>query len=264
MSYLQKDKRRDVKRVPIFSVLFVLFLLLCIRFVAPGTFSRFFMQVSLPFWRGQELIVDKTSDFFSLFYFKRSLIKQIEELEARLVVAEVALNEKTLLQQENTDLKNELGIKKEKGTVVASVVLRPPQTFYDTFMLDRGSDDGVNVGDGVYAGDSVLLGKIVETSASISKAVLFSTSGEEISSVSARNNTPVNLVGLGAGNFSASVPRDVSIENGDLITYAGFSHLLVGVVGNVDASPNDSLKSILISTPVALNELKYVSIGAIK
>ena len=63
-----------------------------------------------------------------------------------------------------------------------------------------------------------------------------------------RNNVPVEIVGLGSGNFKIKVPRDVSVEKEDKIFFNN-SDDLMAIVEDVTMKPTDSFKDILAKSP---------------
>ena len=68
----------------------------------------------------------------------------------------------------------------------------------------------------------------------------------------------VTLVGVGAGNFKITIPRDVVVESGDRILSADVSSHLLAVVGEVNMSSTDSFKEVLAKTPANIFALRFV------
>jgi cell shape-determining protein MreC len=151
-----------------------------------------------------------------------------------------------------------LGRRQDSRMLVASVLAHPPQTLYDVIIIDAGLNDSVSLGSEVFLPEGPILGKVSEVFGKYAKVKLFSTAREETSAVLERGSVPVTLVGVGAGNFKLTVPRDVEVERGDRILSAGVFSRLLAVVGEVNVNSTDSFKEVLASTPTNIFALRFI------
>jgi cell shape-determining protein MreC len=166
-----------------------------------------------------------------------------------------------LLAQENEELKGVLGRKGEKETMtIAAVLAKPPQSLYDTLIIDGGTDHGFAVGDMVVAGGYIALGTIVEVSASVAKVKLYSMPGERLTVTLGAKNISIDAFGQGAGNFTAEVPRDALVVEGDLVTFPSINTKVVGQVSKTILRASDSFQSVYFRLPVNVSELRWVEV----
>ena len=137
------------------------------------------------------------------------------------------------------------------------VLARPPRTPYDTLVIEGRVPIGAIVG--MVGGP--LLGTVTDAFARESKVKLFSSSGEKTEAVLERADTPVELLGLGGGNFKIEVPREIAVEIGDRVISSGRSQNLLAVVGGVEVSPTDTFKKILAKSPINIFSIRKVIIA---
>lgn len=196
----------------------------------------------------------------SLFSFKSSLIAENEGLKNKLSDFETKLLENERLLAENAELKAMLGRTEKEKLLLANVLSKPNQSPYDTLILDVGENYKVAVGDKVFASGNTLIGEIREAGKNTSKAVLFSSPGEEYDGVIVGKNISLRLTGHGGGNFIAELPRGVSIDRGDQVVSVGNFPRLLGVVDSIFSDPRDPFQSILLKSPINMQGLRLVGI----
>ncbi|MFL2435506.1 MAG: rod shape-determining protein MreC [Verrucomicrobiales bacterium] len=123
-------------------------------------------------------------------YNKKELGVRYNKLLSDLYELRAWKSQIDLLREENIELKRSLNFvefkrKQSQKLVAARVINRPSSTWWKTFVIDRGSDDGVKLNDPVMTPVAVdkaenvegaLVGKIVNVSASQSTVVLVTDS----------------------------------------------------------------------------------------
>lgn len=240
MSYEHRSNV-NIKRTPfpLKTVLGLILILGIIYFVSPSFLPSIFTKIAAPFWGLKE----------------ESTIKTSVDLENALI---------TELQRENIELKAMLGRTGTSTPILAYIVKKPPFTAYDSFIIDAGTNNGVDTGDKVYAKGDVLLGEIVEVLGMSSKVKLYSTDGEKYNVFIADKDGAYNIqapaVGKGGGAFEATLPRDVKIKEGDIVTIPNLKVSIFGIVNKVIADPARTFSTILFSQPVNIYEQKWVFI----
>lgn len=189
-----------------------------------------------------------------------------ETLAARLKDAEQELSRTryqsilfTLLTEENDRLRAAANAVSVSGGITARVLGRPPQTHYDSLLIDRGTRDGLSSEDLVVF-EGVALGRVTSLGARSATVELFSSPGSE-HDVLLGNPPAISIArGLGGGAFELSVPQEVSVETGDTIRLPASESLVLGVVLGIMFEPNDISKVIRFSTPVSFAELDFVQV----
>lgn len=123
--------------------------------------------ITVQFQRGTAWIFDKSGDYAHVFREKEELQSENESLQSEIN----RLRDKTAdyynLKEENESLKNLYGIKEADDSlsfVKASVIGRSDTLDSSNFVIDRGSDDGISVGDAVIT-DKGFVGSVCKVSA---------------------------------------------------------------------------------------------------
>jgi cell shape-determining protein MreC len=166
-----------------------------------------------------------------------------------------------ILIQENTDLKDLLGRKSiYSKAVLASILVKPSFSPYDTLIVDIGTDAGVVVGDKVSADGNIFIGRVSEVYANSSKVILYSSPDEKVLVLVGSNNVLKEAVGIGGGNFKIELPREIDIKEGDDVVIPSISPNIFGIVEKVEYKEADSFQTVLFKSPINVLELKWVEI----
>lgn len=263
MNYRPRNDRKK-KRIFWLSGFLILAVLLIYFFSNPikNLLSGTLNFTAYPFWKAQVSAVEKS---FYLKSFLNSRIKQAEELrlaKEELLKIELKLKEFAILEEENRNLKTLLGREDFEETISALVLVRPPEVFYDVFVIDLGARDGISGGEKVFF-ENILLGYVEKVFSKTSQVKLLSSSGVETSAFIERINLPVNVFGRGGGNFEATVPQDVQVEIGDFLVIPGLPQKLLGQVEELEQRPAGAFKRILFKFPVNISEIRWVALEKI-
>ena len=164
-------------------------------------------------------------------------------------------------QTEVNKLLELLGRKQDSNTVAVAVLTHPPQTPYDTIIIDAGSSESVTLGSEVSLPEGPLLGIVSEVFRNRAKVKLFSSPGEETNAILERDNMPVTLTGRGGGNFRLLLPRDVRVEKGDKILSTNIVPHLLAVVEEISVESTDSFKEVLARSPTNIFTLRFVFVA---
>ena len=195
---------------------------------------------------------------------KAALGRENEQLRAQLASTSAALADRNALYQENLVLKAQLGRTLTERSVLAGVLMRPPEVPYDSLMLDAGASQGIAPGDLVSAGGTTVIGTIDQVYRTTSRVKLFSSPGESyqglLAASTTRPSTPVTVVGQGGGSLSAQVPTQTAVVPGDSIVLPGVGGGFIGSVSHVDEPSGSSFETLYLQLPVNMQELSFVEI----
>ncbi len=158
----------------------------------------------------------------------------------------------------------------EYETVAAEVIGRQTSEAERVISLDRGSDDGVAVGDPVVGAGGALVGQVEDVGTNFSRVLLL-------------NDSRFVVVGLVEGSRATGevwgqlerplsmlrIPSTEEIAVGESVVTAGIEleqgvrssfpkGLLVGSVVDVEQSPNQVVQTALLQPAVPLDRLEYV------
>jgi len=251
MTYLQKNSRKskiNYNRKLIFGILFFLVLLLggsqvkgVVHWVN-SPLSRLKNVITTPFQSVLAHVISKEK----IIIENKELIEENKKLKIDLLLTDI-------IQRDNDELKQivEYG-QTPTNRNVARVLNKPPFSPYDTFTIDVGKDN-VSVGEKIYIFD-IYVGNVEEVYPNSSLVRLFSSPNQTIQ-VSVALDYPTEAEGCGSGSFSASLPKDIKIQVGDIITH---QNNLIGVVESIKFIEHDAFQKIYFSYPFKLSEVNWV------
>lgn len=197
----------------------------------------------------------------SYFISKKSLQKENEDLRFQLNDSEARMTNYNTVLDENIKLKEDWRRKNEfKNTILATILAKPNKSLYDTVLIDIGEHDGIKIDSMVFADGYVPIGRVSEVNESTSKVVLFSTSGEKNEVVISGQDSFMELVGRGGGNFEMIIPRDFELVNGTEVHLPGLVPLTVAKVVTIISDPRDSVKKALLISPINIQHQKFVQV----
>ena len=236
----------------------VFVLLATSAFLMP-TFSRTIgYAVARPVWFVREGFLTSVESVKNFFIFKKSLVAQNASLATEVETLQLKENDYDLLKNENQELKNLLGRRSTETQMLARVLSKPPQSPYDTLVLDVGSTDGVVVGDKVYLSGDVILGLVTAVTPHTSLVTLFSSSSQKEELVLERTGASFEVTGAGQANLEVATPKDTDVLWGDSFVYPSLSPAVVGSVYYIDTTSQSSFKTIYIRIPGNVFAAKWV------
>jgi len=151
-----------------------------------------------------------------------------------------------ILEKENASLKSILGRKPANRSVLARVLVKPPQAPYDEIVVDVGSEEGILSGAQIFDDNGSLIGTVQSVSAHFSKAQLFSSPSAGTEAELLRVGSVLSLSGLGDGSFTVEVPRDFDIREGDVFVLPGLKSRPLASVEQIKSDPENSFKMVYL------------------
>lgn len=228
----------------------------------------FFAAIFAIWFLFKNIIVKKTNDIplaspetiYNSLMSKRALIDKIAEMQtvidsynAELIVARQAI-------EENDRLKSELNRNQKPEGTLAHVLTLPNRSFYDTFRIDAGTNQNIEVDQTVYAFNSIAIGTISNVEEKNATVLLFSAPGRDTPGTASGTDVAVTLVGRGGGEYEVRIPRDLQFEVGGLITHQSIHIGLLAQIERVDTDPRDPFQKLYAKAPVNLQALKWVMV----
>jgi len=208
---------------------------LLIRLFFPNTF----LHATTPLFNLSNSFADTSHSFFSSLGDAATCTAQNIELSNEVGALQV---ENQGLSQKVVELSKLFGkneeIRPPMEGILAEVVLRPPESPYDTLVVSQGVRAGVTRGMQVLGAGGTPLGVIADTGADFSRVVLFTASGVRTSGWVGRDSVPILLHGAGGGAFTATLARVVDVAVGDSVYVVGSSWSPVGTVARIDSDPS--------------------------
>ena len=203
---------------------FGIFLFLVFVRISKGSlYKDFYYFISKPFWPGQ---------------FQKEVILESINQEYLMKV--------NLLKKDNIRLRKILSLQESSNddNISAAVISRKTGSWWRQIILNKGSKDGVEIGN-IVIGPGGLLGRVNKTSLLTSSVTLITSPESKLGVWVDRIKTNGLLVGLG-DDFPSLIlySKDADIKVGDFVSSSPASTLLppnipIGIIQSID----DSLKS---------------------
>jgi len=229
-------------------LLFAIFLFLVFIRISKGAFYKdFYYFISKPFWPGE---------------FQKEIV--LESIDQEYLVK---LN---LLKKDNLRLRRILSLQESSinDHISAAVISRKTGSWWRQIILNKGSKDGVEIGD-IVIGPGGLLGRVKNTSLFTSSVTLITSPESKLGVWVDRNQINGLLVGLGDDYPSLILyTKDADIKVGDFVSSSPASTLLppnipIGIVQSIDET-SQSKKIAKISLFAKPHLIDWVQILKVK
>jgi len=229
------------KKIWIFLGIFLF--LVFVRISKGSIYKDFFYFISRPFWPGQ--------------FQKEVILKSINQESL------IKLN---LLKKDNIRLRKILSLQQSSNNdnISAAVISRKTGGWWRLIILNKGSKDGVEIGN-IVIGPGGLLGRVKNTSLLTSSVTLITSPESKLGVWVDRIKTNGLLVGLGDDYPSLILySKDADIKVGDFVSSSPASTLLppnipIGIVQSID-EPLKSKKTAKISLLAKPQVIDWVQI----
>lgn len=258
----------------VLSLLTVLLVALIALSISPNRdFSAVYKIVGTPFSIAQEGIKKVSTRVSSWFNYIFSYDEVQNELETlRDINSEIPLleDENDRLRLENDNLRNLIDIEPrqdEYETLAATIIAEDVTDWFNTFTIDRGSEDGVKVGNSVITPDG-LVGLVIEVGVTSSKLLTIVDEDYAFMCRVSRTNELVRVKGGSREtlNYDLEIDRLTKTSTlmvGDKIVTAKSGGvfpegLMVGTVKEVNVDKNDGTITAVLTTAVDLTLLSHV------
>jgi rod shape-determining protein MreC len=155
-------------------------------------------------------------------------------------------------------------------TTAATVIARESSEFRRLITLDKGTADGVKVGDVATARGGSLVGRVTEVGPDSSTVLLLTDTGSTVIGQLTSNAGVGEVVGQLSGELvMKQIQSNVTINPGDEVVTAGIElgggirspfpkGLLIGQVIDFDRDANDVVQTAFLQPAADLDQLEYV------
>ena len=225
--------------------IFLLFLIF-VRISKGSLYKDFYYLISKPFWPGQ---------------FQREVLTKSVEKEFLIRLKQ--------LEKDNKRLREILSLKRlsDSESISATVISRKTGSFWRQILLNKGSKDGVEVGNFV-VGPGGLLGRVDNTSLFTSSVKLLTSPESKVGVWVERIQHHGLLVGLGNDNPKVIFyNKDVDVKVGDFVLSSPASTLLppnipVGIIQSIDKelTAKKTANILLLGKPQAIDWVQILKV----
>lgn len=231
------------------------------RFVASLT-----EQISYPLYKITSIPGKWLEGFSSYFASRDQLIEENERLHAEAIVLRGKTQRLVALTAENVRLKELLSSSTvlEEKVAVAEVISVSPNPETHTLTVDRGTRDGVYVGQAVIDAYG-LVGQVATVYEHSAKVILISDARHALPVMVNRNG--VRAIAEGSGRLNRLnlryVVETADVQAGDLLVSSGLGQKFpvgypVGVVESVESRASSDFSSIIVRPSAKLDRGRYV------
>jgi len=195
--------------------------------------------------------------------------KDVAAAESRVAGLAVDAAHVKALEDENRALRAQANFLFTSGydSIGARVINRDLRHVQALLMIDRGSNDHVEVGEAVVADKGIFIGKISAISEQVATVELLT---DPRSRVAAAFNEDQRLAGVieGRGNGAAVmtyIPTSENVKKDQIIVTSGTEdklppHLPLGIVNAVEGKTTDPFLSAIIEPLIPFDQITFVSV----
>jgi rod shape-determining protein MreC len=229
-------------------ILFAIFLFLVFTRISKGSlYKDFYYFISKPFWPGQ---------------FQKEIV--LESMDQEYLIK---LN---LLKKDNLRLRRILSLQESsnKDHISAAVISRKTGGWWRQIILNKGSKDGVEIGN-IVIGPGGLLGRVNNTSLFTSSVILITSPESKLGVWVDRIQMNGLLVGVGDDYPTLILySTDADIKVGDFVSSSPASTLLppnipIGIVQSIDETlkSKKSARISLLAKPHVIDWVQILKVG---
>lgn len=258
-----KKQNRNKNRV--LTYIIIVGILAVIIYFNQGLTSRALSFVQRPFLQAGSWFSEITDNFRS----RSSLITANKTLQEKVLALTLYESELEALRDENQNLLLMLGYVQETShqTVAAAVTARSVSAQGSLITIDRGSDNGLAVGDPVLVEEGVMIGKIAETNSKSATVRLLSDRNSRVATTILNTERTLGITEGSAGtllNFRF-IPQNVEVNQNDLVVTSGLEEhvppgLVIGLINNITTHPTDPFQEAMIEPTVDYRRYNVVNI----
>lgn len=228
-------------------------------------------MIVVPFEKSIDGIGSWIGEISQTFQDKQELINKNQELQDAVDTLTEQNNILIQNQSELSRLQELYKLDEEYSSypkVAARIISKDPGNWYDTFMINRGSNDGIRVDNNVISGKG-LVGIVTEVGSNWAtvRSIIDDSSYVSVMTVGTDDNCVVTgdleLIDEGKLRFSQLYDKDDKVTVGERIVTSNISDkyvegLFVGYVSELELDTNNLTKTGTIVTPVDFKHLKDV------
>jgi rod shape-determining protein MreC len=259
--------------------LLLIMTVICVLFMAITFFTDFFAAplsnfagaVVVPFQSGVSRVGEWMSNRSDELKTLKDVLAENERLQEQVDALTIENNS---LQQDKYELNNLRQLYKldqeysQFEKIGARVVAKEAGNWFHTFVIDKGSDDGIQVDMNVMAG-SGLVGRVTEVGNDWAKviAVIDDNSNVSATVLSTEDSCMVQgnleMMDRGVITFSKLINSDMQVKEGDKVVTSHISTkylpgILIGYISTIDADANNLTSSGYLTPAVDFSHLEEV------
>ncbi len=226
-------------------------------------FKHYLNEILRPF----EIVFSKAGNW--LFFWQSAVfnIKNIKESNSRLISENLDFYNKlarlSQLEEENSLLREKLGLaQKNINTCLANVIGRDFQN-NRSFLINKGTNDGIAVNMTVISKDNIIVGRIVDASYNTSKVRTILDTQSRIAAITTTSKISGLIRGLGSDIIFDLIVKDKRPEIGEMVISSGTDGiwprgLIIGKIKDIKSQDNQIFNTADIELLIGLQDFNSV------
>lgn len=204
-----------------------------------------------------------------VFASSEELKQAYKNLKEELLKNKINLADFKLLQDENAELRQQLGFLQKKSfqSIGAEVIGKNIDPLGNTIIINRGAKDGIKIGKSAIVSGGILIGKVVKTEDATAVIRLINDNQSKVAATIINKDKSLGLVegGYGISVYLNYIPQNEMIAVNDIVVTSGLEDgipkgLLVGPIVAVEKEAYQPFQKAVISPAADLNKILLVSI----
>lgn len=256
------------------GVLFVITTIIILTIVSH--YFGLFFSVEKFFRRGVNFVSDPAYKWGISLLGEDYKFESVTDLEKAYAVALQKIASSTvdnirldLAEEENFELRQQLNYLQQKKFVYVgtSIIGRNVEAVGSTLVIDRGSDDGIIIGDAAIVQNGILVGKVIRVEPETSIVRIISDAQSRVAATVINENRSLGVVegGFGISVRMNFIPQNEKINIGDTVITSGLESgvprgLVIGLVEAVEKEPFQPFQRAIITPATNLNKLRLITI----
>lgn len=239
----------------------------------PGSVSfaeKILTVIATPFQNLASSVSGAVSSFWTGLTGSGKIADENEELHQEIDVLKEKLVDYENCKNENERLKELLGLREsnpELSLVSADVIGRDTDDYGTSFIISRGSNDGIEERDAVMT-SSGMVGVVTEVFPTSARVTTVLSTDLQIGAKVLRTRDTGVLGGVTSWALNSTmklsyISRDSSVSAGDIVVTSGASglyppNLIIGEITTVETEQNGTSLYAVVSTVENINDIKNV------
>jgi cell shape-determining protein MreC len=234
--------------------------LLLLTFALPRVFNVIGAVVLYPVHSVATWLRESESAFPYFVRDRLAIKAEVDALQAK-IDAQTGMELSILrLEEENTTLRASLG-ESSSSRLLTRVVARPPFLPYDLLQIDKGTNDGVEIGAPVFLGQDVVIGVVSQVGDTYAFVELVSTPGFQSTVYVSGAHIFATMEGVGSGLARVRLAPSITVTVGDLVLMPSYEGGIFGQVSKIEKEPTQPEQYAYVALPETLQSFYYLTVG---
>jgi hypothetical protein len=259
---MKVQSQRNYKKKRTLRIALGALLIVICGWVLPAAFSIASAVIMSPFHATNQWLEESSSLIPTFIRDRQSLLENIQRLESELQISSRTNVTQQRLFAENNRLRGLLGASGE-NRIVAGVIARPDTLPYDFLQIDKGTNDGIEVGAPVFVGTDIVIGLVAHAASQYSFVELFTTPGFQATIFLSGPDVVAKMHGMGGGVARVSLPQGIPMQIGNLVHVPSVEPGVFGQIAYIENEPTQPEQYGYVAPNISLHSLYQVSVGRV-